>query len=121
MVLSNRIVIIVISAVIVLVACAGGKKMILTYQDTQFFHADYISPNRLEISGLAFHSSFVIKNIEATQRGREINVSVYLRPANGDGVGNFKYVVDIPSSVTLVTFGSTHEPIWRRSSEKMGQ
>jgi hypothetical protein len=101
-----------------LASCAGSKEMILEYNDVQFFRAVLVSKSALEVSGLSFHSSMTVKNVDAKQKDDKINISVYLQSASRGGRGDFNYKLSIPGSVNMITFGPTHEVIWRRNDSR---
>lgn len=103
---------------VVLTSCmAWGNDMLLKCKDIQFFetHEMETSPLvKLEVSGLAMHSSLAVNNIDTTTIDGCMTVLVHLTPARKGLRGDFKYNIEVPSAVNSVCFGSTECMIWKR-------
>lgn len=103
-----------------LAACAKEQPMVLKIDDVQFLKVDE-TKDGLEISGLVFHSSLGVKEIATEVTSDELAVLVYLESASEKSQGNFKYSLQVPSSVNVVSFGSAHAPIWKRGVGVIGK
>jgi hypothetical protein len=75
------------------------------------------SGRALQISGLDFNSGLVTDKIYTSQNGNILNVRISqaisgnpLSPKNASG--RFNYIINLPASVTSVTFGNEETPIW---------
>jgi hypothetical protein len=100
-------------------SCAWGGQMILESKDVQFFKVsdEFLSKsNLLKISGLAFHSSLVVKEITTSQEGDVLNIYVHLVPAKKGLTGNFSYEISFPETVKIVRFGNNNIIIWKRGT-----
>jgi hypothetical protein len=104
-------------ASIVLAACSlGDHAMILEAPDVQFFKVEQTggSPVSLRLTGLAFHSSYVVRGVSTARDGRTLRVLVQLALATNGGSGNLDHSVTIPDDVDAVAFGNKRVMIWQR-------
>jgi hypothetical protein len=104
---------------IFLAACAQGSEMLLKAKDVQFFKVNEFrssssSVTKLEISGLAFHSSLAVREITKNEAGDELTIFVSLTPAKPGLSGNFAYEVTLPANINVVYFGEDKTVIWKR-------
>lgn len=96
---------------------ACGSNMLLRYKSVQNFNVSEIDlkPNVvLEISGLAMHSSYAVKNIETKIDNGCMVVFVHLVLAREGLSGNFSYNINVPDTVNSVCFESANNLIWKR-------
>lgn len=99
-------------------ACSAGTKMILEYKDVQFPKVQETKNNNsvsLNISGLAFHSSLAVSNIETRIENHSLMVYVNLIIAKEGLSGSFSYELAVPNSIDEVRFGNEKILIWSRS------
>lgn len=95
--------------------------MILESKDVQFFKASsyQVEGNeRLHLAGLAFHSALAVDKLEQEESGEVLHLKIVLVPAKKGLSGSFDYIVDIPSTIAYVTFGTAETVIWRRKEGK---
>ena len=99
-------------------AAACERNMILEKRDIQFFGVEKIAdfPVEIKITGLIFHSSLAVGEVEALEVGDVLHVNIYLIPASPGASGNIKYRLAIPSSIREVVFGKEAEIIWTRDA-----
>jgi hypothetical protein len=98
-------------------SCTLGKSTVLELKDVQSFKANVISAptaDNLKLSGLAFHSSLAVSDIEIIRQKESITVIVYLAPAKNGMSGNFEYIISLPNSINTVKFGTEGAVIWKR-------
>ena len=67
---------------------------------------------RLRLSGLAFHSALAVERLERNQDGAVLNLRILLVPTRPGLSGSFDYTIDVPPSVSSVTFGVNGTVIW---------
>jgi hypothetical protein len=81
--------------------------MILELKDVQSFKVREISlsPLKIRLSGLAFHSALVVRNITTLHDGDSLQVLVHLMPTMPGRSGSFSYDLAIPESINTVSFG----------------
>jgi hypothetical protein len=119
--ISLRIAILFIAMALVAVsACAGGVPMNLEAKDVQFFKVIATSANSrttLHLSGLAFHSALAVDQFMQTQDGDALRLTISLVPARPGLSGSFDYVVEVPTSTSIVTFGDERKIIWERHAK----
>jgi hypothetical protein len=101
-----------------LTACIREFGMILELKDVQFFKAQEISssPLTIRLSGLAFHSALVVRNITTLHDGDSLQVLVHLMPTMPGRSGSFSYDLAILESINTVSFGEKKTLIWDRSA-----
>jgi len=109
---------------IILLACneqrkqkIGDNSMILEYKDIQGFSLKIIqisNPTRLEISGLAMHSSLVVTELKTAVSSTKLNVKILLGITKKGFSGSFVFRIDVPDSVKDVVLGNNEYPIWQR-------
>jgi hypothetical protein len=116
----KRLLAILLSIPAVAAGVQQDNGVLVKYADVQFFKVreTRLSPIvTLELSGLAFHSSLAVDNIETKVSGDCLDVLVHLVPARQGLRGDFTYDVDVPEKVDAVCFGADRKIIWRRHKE----
>ncbi len=106
-----------IIALLCLTACGIGQAKILEAKDVQFFKVETVGQppdQHLHLSGLAFNSAMVVKQIAAERHGSQLAVLVYLESARPGKSGSFTYELAIPSWAQQITFGTHATIIWSR-------
>jgi YD repeat-containing protein len=105
------------ASVLDLPGCNCEPDMVLALKDVQFFNAQEISssPLTIRVSGLAFHSLLVVREITTAQEGDSLLVLVHLIPARQGLSGTFRYDLVVPDSVNKVAFGEQRTLIWDRT------
>ncbi len=97
--------------------CWIAARQSLRYEDVSRFSVSEVgsSPTTLRISGLAFHSALVVEKIGTRVEGTSLNVEAQLVSTREGLSGSFSTDIRVPDEVTVVTFGPTKVPIWKRS------
>lgn len=99
-------------------SCVEGREVVLEFKDVQFFKMEMAAETTvtpvLRLSGLAFHSSLAVSEITTTKEEESMVILVHLTPARAGLRGDFEYRLEIPMSVSTVSFGNERRVIWRR-------
>ena len=99
-------------------SCASvAPEMVLELKDTQFFQAHQTSsaPTKIDLTGLAFHSSMAVRNITVVQHGSTSQILVHLTAASTGLSGNFRFIFSVPPATNDVRFGNEKTLIWTRA------
>lgn len=108
-----------ILAATAIVSCTEGRDMILEAKDVQFLKVEETRAPpaaRLQVSGLAFHSSLGVTDINTTVSEKSLIILVRLGPSGRGASGNFSRELDIPETVDKVLFGKDKVMLWKRGA-----
>jgi len=99
-----------------LIACSGAPPMVLEAKDVQSFKtsvSDVRGGLRLTISGLAFHSALAVERLDQEKNSNTLHLAIILVPARPGLSGTFEYAIEVPPTVTRITFGNARTVIWQ--------
>lgn len=111
---------IIYSFLLVLIsACSNQSSKVLEYEDVQFFKAESTESNGLKylnISGLAFHSSLVVKEmVEINEKDSKV-IIIKLMPTSEGKTGSFNYAIEIGNELASIKFGEKKHTIWLKEN-----
>lgn len=100
------------------IAYEHGSNMILEAKDAANFSVKASNEGndlKITISGLAFHSALVVKDIEAKEISKsEMRILVFLMPTNLGYSGKFEYTFKIGPEINTILFGGDKKIVWQR-------